>query len=437
MKKIFFILFLLSILCFKIKTSPQLKLNPDTIITNNNVVNYHDSIQNLNNEIREDNFNYIFKKEEITENLSQFKIDYISNIHNHISNKNYDLALEYLNKFFYLFSNDTQILSLREYLTNINKDTQLINYTGDIEILSFNPIISFPNSALDHKNSFASKVDENNITCNEFEKILLSLYEKNYILISSNLLNNYRDKTLLLPKNKKPLILILEDVEYNTKAHGSVERLILDNNNQIATYTPKQPINDRIGHNNDFITILEEFVNTHPSFSLNNARAAIVIDGSRGIFGYNTQKTNTTSKYQIKKVIELISILKTKGYTFISEGYQNSFTDEPMLFANSLNRWKEYIEPILESNTNIFFLNSPLKNSNKHTENLELLKSYHYSIIIGSEMDSKAKIIDDLLYLPARQINGKTLRYSQSNLMHLFDCEYVYDHINRHITYST
>ena len=250
------------------------------------------------------------------------------------------------------------------------------------------------------------------------------------------MLTNYEEKPLEIPKNKKPLILILEDVEYNTKHNGSVEKLILDNNNQIATYTPKRSINSRIGRNNDFITILDDFIFNHPSFSFNGAHATIVIDGSRGIFGYNTQKTNATSKYQIKKAIQIINVLRSNGYSFISEGYNTNFQDEPILFAKGLNLWEENIRDIIDSKSNIFFLNSPLKNETYHTENLNLLKSYNYRVLIGSEMDCHAKSLDCLIYLPARQINGKTLRYCQSNLSHLFDCEYVYDHINRHITFN-
>ena len=434
MKRILFVFFLLSIYFFNPFNCIVLNISPDTIITNNNVVNYQDKINQLNNEICNDNLNYLFKKEEINNNISSFKIEYISTINSYINSKNYELALEYLNTYFYLFCNDTQVLNLLEYLTTINKDASLITYSGDIEILSFNPIIAYPEMVLNKKNSSASKVDENNITCSEFEKILLSLYNKNYVLISSELLTI--NKQLEIPKNKKPLILILEDVEYNTKHNGSVEKLILDNNNQIATYTPKRSINSRIGHNNDFITILDDFILNHPSFSLNGAHATIAIDGSKGIFGYQTQKTNATSKYQIKKAIQIIKTLQSNGYSFISEGYNTNFQDEPILFAKGLNLWEENIRDIIDSVCNIFFLNSALKNETNHTENLNLLKSYNYSVIIGSEMNCCTKSLAGLTYLTARQINGKTLRYCHSNLSHLFDCEYVYDHINRHVTFN-
>ena len=151
----------------------------------------------------------------------------------------------------------------------------------------------------------------------------------------------------------------MEDCHYNSKANGCVDKLILDRNDKLSTYTPKRAINDRIHQDNDFITILENFVDTHPSFSFNNAKAIIVVDGSKGILGYNTQKTNATSKYEIKKAMEIINYLKNNGYTFASESYNSSIHAPSINFANGLNTWKNEIVPIL-GDTNIFFLNEIL-----------------------------------------------------------------------------
>ena len=65
MKRILFVFFLLLICCFSPFNYHILSLNPDTIITNNNVVNYQDKIHQLNDEIGNDGLNYLFKKEEI------------------------------------------------------------------------------------------------------------------------------------------------------------------------------------------------------------------------------------------------------------------------------------------------------------------------------------------------------------------------------------
>lgn len=423
-------------LCFLIPTTEAYCLispTSDTIITNNSTKNFYEILENINDEISEDPYNYTFKKEDILNNVLTFKTIFISTINNYINNKEYSLAQEFLNKYFYLFSDDLQVISLKEFLDKTIKKDNLVEYSGDIEILSFNPLIAYPKIVLNEKNSSAHKIDENNITTDEFKKILLSLYNKNYVLISPDL---QPDNQLLLPRNKKPLILVLEDVEYNTKTNGSVEKLIVNNNGEIASYTPKRSINDRIEYDKDFITILEQFVKQHPSFSHNNAKALIAIDGSKGIFGYNTAKSNATSKYQIKKAMEIITHLKNIGYTFISKGYGNGFNSPYINFASGLNSWESNVRPILDTKTNIYFLNSSFTISDDYEQKLELLKTYNYTVILGLEMTPKTEIIDGLKYLSVKQVNGKTLRYCQDSFLPLFDCEYVYDHINRHVTFN-
>ena len=422
-----------------IKTLP----NTDSIITNNNIKNSTQTLQETTNKIIEDSLNYSFNKEEINNNINSFKIDYINTINSYISSKDYSLALTFLNQYFYLFSNDTQINSLREYLIHEVNNQRYTPYSGEIEVLSFTPLIAYPKQAFSKNNSQSTKLDEEHITTDEFKKILLNLYEKNYILTSpQELINNTQNsqvKPMQLPPNKKPIILMLEDVEYNSKTNGCVDKLIIDRNNKISTYTPKRSINDRIHSDNDFITILEEFVSTHPTFSLNNAKATIIVDGSKGMFGYNTQKTNATSKYEIKKAIEIVNYLKNNGYTFASEGYNTNIQDSPVDFANGLNIWDNEITPIVGS-SNVFFLNANIATiSGDLSYQSELLNKYGYTLFIGLEMTNKYEFNKNLngLYLTAKQINGKTLRYSSDIFNHLFDSEKIYDHLNRVITFKS
>lgn len=415
----------------------------DSIITNNNHINHQQSLQDLTQEINEDSLNYTFKKDEILDSLNSFKIDFINTINEYISSNNYNAANQYFNTYIHLFEDDLQLQTLQKILSLESSKNNLVEYTGDIEVLSFKPLIAYPESVFNNKKSSSIKLDEQHITTDEFERILLNLYNKNYILISpSSLISNNTStgkQQLFIPKNKKPLILILEDVAYNSKTSGSVDKLLIDRNNQLSTYTPKRAINDRIHSNNDFITILENFVITHPSFSLNEAKAIIVVDGSQGIFGYHTQKTNATSKYEIKKAIEIINYLKNNGYSFASSGYNTDITDPIVSFASGLNSWENNITPII-GDSHIFFSDTNIKNlNNQHTEHFKILNNFNYSLFIGLDMESRFEYntLLNSLYLTAKPISGKTLRYSQHSLSHLFDCEKIYDHINRCIPYNT
>ena len=408
---------------------------PDTIITNNNIVNFIETIKNIENSVSEDNYNYTFKKQEIQENIESFKHEFILNINQLLSEKKYDTAISYFNEFEYLFKNDPQIISLKNQLLNHQKDGDLNHYNGNIEILSIAPIIAYPKLVFDGKNSESNRIDANHITISEFEKILLSLYENNYVLISPNMLYDKIDQDyIMLPQNKKPLLLILSDVTYESKSNGCVDKLILDNNNRIATYTPKLAITERIEYNKDFVTILEEFLHTHPSFSYNKAKALIIVDGSKGIFGYNTQKSNTTSNQNIKKAIRVINHLSSIGYSFASSGYNGNINNDKITFANALNTWKTDVLPYLNNSYNIYYSTIPY--SDLYESNISLLLDYKYNIIIGCDLDSDARDINGIYYFPSKVIGGNNLRDNQDKFSHLFNCEYVYDHINRYITYN-
>lgn len=409
-----------------------LALSPETIIANNEIINIDNILNNSDT--------YTFKMNEIKNQINNFKQNYIDNINTYINNQEWQNAKTYIEKYLNFFSSDIQILSLYKLVqSNLNTSSEQ-SFSGNIEVLSFKPLIAYPSTVLNTKNSFIEKLEENHITCNEFNNILLSLYEKNYILISPDVIfkNGELITDIKLPANKKPLILILEDVNYDTKSNGSVEKLIIDHSDKIATYTPKRSINDRIHSDNDFVTILENFVASHPSFSYNNAKAIIAVDGSKGIFGYDTAKTNATSKYQIKKASQIINYLKDHGYTFAASGYKHRISDSSIDFASALNSWNNEVKSIIDP-SNIFFLNANMDLIDEDKDyKFKLLRDYGFNFCIGLDMSNKF-IYSPLIngaYITAKQINGKTLRYSTDALSHLFSCEQVYDHVNRTITYS-
>lgn len=438
MKKIFiFTLISLSIfLSFCNFTIVNFIKTPDSIITNNDSINYYETINTISNNVSNDTLNYSFNRENIEKDIYKFKTFLIEEINSLLLNGNNILAKNLLEKYLFLYEKDEQLLTLKEHINSLVNQTNLVEYSGEIEALSFSPLISYPELIFNKLNPNLNKLDEKHITTSEFQKILFSLYEKNYVLISPKDIKVESNKiTTHIPKNKKPLIIFLDDVEYCTNKIGSVDKLILNDDNNIITYTPKRSIHDRIGHNNDFITILEQFIAEHPSFSHNNSKATIVVDGSNGIFGYNTQKTNATSKFQIKKATQIINHLKSIGYTFASEGYKHNASNNYLEFASGLNNWNNHIKNIVGEDTNIFHLNTTLNNFDNDTEKINLLKTYGFSVVVGFENSSKIARFEDFLYIPAKHIGGSSLRYLKGSFEHLFDSEFVYDHINRTIPY--
>ena len=119
------------------------------------------------------------------------------------------------------------------------------------------------------------------------------------------------NKKIKSPIGKKPLILSFDDVNYDSKKlhKGMVDKIILDDQNNFATLTT---LNGReiISYNNEFIPILEDFIKTHPDFSIRGAKGTINLTGYDGILGYRTSSNNKKNRSEeIKKVKPIIKKL--------------------------------------------------------------------------------------------------------------------------------
>lgn len=380
-----------------------------------------DQYISLNPLVKCDNpsLNYVYNKTDINNNLAKQKEQIIKSANELISNDKLNEALNLLKNS--IFCNEKQIVELLNIIETKQKQSSFKEYNGGVSVLMFEPIISFP-EVLKNNSNLSSSIDENHITINEFEKILLSLYERNYVLINPASIN----QKLYLPSGKQPIVLALKTAFYSAK-NGNVSKLILDDHNTLTTYTPKRSINDRLHHSNDFITLLNTFVDEHPTFSINGAKGLICIDGSNGILGYKTQKTNANSKFQVKKCMEVAGYLKENGWKFASLGYKYGVSESSVNFASGLSHWKEIVEPIVgETNIYCSCFDSILDDYKS-----SLLSSYeYYNFINIGQIKSDFAINSHL-------ICGKTLRQNSAELNTFFDCEKVYDHINRLTTFCS
>lgn len=335
------------------------------------------------------------------------------------------------------------ILSSIYVLGFSNIEIDEVEYNGEIEHLVFNTLMAFPDKALDPKNNLHSIYDESKITPTEFQNILEELYINDYVLIDINSLYKIENDTiqkerLFLPQNKKPIILSFDNISYKSSYQnlGSVDKIIIDRNNQLASYTTKKSIQDRVQYDNEFMLILEEFILYHPDFSYNNARGIMFLTGENGVLGYNTSSKNSTSKYERKRVSEVISKLKNLGWTFGSNNY--SYTEVNKIsdieFAKELSLWEKEIQSLVGS--------TPLyaypygKPSDSKTQKQMLLNNNYRIFFVTNNDSSSLDFNGDTLTMSRREINGTTLRNNSNQLSHLFNCNKVYDHINRTLTFN-
>lgn len=315
-------------------------------------------------------------------------------------------------------------------------------YNGDIVHLTFETLISFPDKALAPENNNNIQYDQTKVTPLEFERILKSLYKNNYMLINIDEIyleenDKFSQKQLKLRPDKKPIILSFNNVTYESSYQnmGSIDKIIIDRNNQFATYTTKKSIQDRIMHDNEFIPILESFINKHPDFSHHNARGIIFFTGEHGILGYETNQKNSTAKHEAKRVSEVISKLKSSGWKFGCNNYKYQHEDSitEIEFIKQLSLWKKEIEPLI-GQTQLYA--PPYGIASNDESKTRILLENGFNILFTNSTNCSIEFSETSILMNRIPINGNTLRNNKHELSHLFNCEEIYDHTNRNIPYE-
>ncbi len=407
MKK--FILFLYCFLFILIfTTQPTFAAPPDILSKQLNMNNQYQQVLDLidKNEYKQainsleqitdlDQLLIIYNNKKFNTLLKEYKNILINEVQQ-LSNNTF--ALNLLNSKYKYYKNDKTINLLIEQNKQYINSKNLVEYTGPIEHLYTHPLIAFPSVALNQKNPNHKDLDSNFLTTTEFTKIIHELYNNNYILIDIDSIycvenGTVKQKPLLLPQGKKPLILSFDNVNYTSKNKNSglIDKIILDRNKNIATYTSKQSIAKRVSYDNEFVTILESFIKDNPDFSFNGARGVICLTGHDGILGYSTQKSNATSRYEQKKALQVITKLKALGWKFANHSYfHNNINDmSDMEFAKDISNWKNEVLPLV-GKTNIFTAPyGKLQDENK-TLNYKhnLLIEEGYCLFLESSMDN-------------------------------------------------
>ena len=318
---------------------------------------------------------------------------------------------------------------------------ELYNYDGEIFSLSFNTLMAFPEKALGDNNNLSASFDESKITTTEFKNILYELYKNNYVLISTNQIidsKTLEQIPLKLPKNKKPILLVFDNVSYksNYQNLGEIDKIIIDRNNNLATYTTKKSIQDRVAYDNEFILILENFIKQFPDFSFNGAKGIIFLTGENGILGYNTNHKNASSKYESKRVSEVIKKLKSLGWQFGCNNYSykldSSLSD--MEFAKDLSLWNAEVSPLIGT-TNLYAY--PYGENDENSSKQELLITSGFKIFFECGDPNPIQKVSYTYHFHYYKINGKALRENTQILDKLFTCEKVYDYHYRTVPFKS
>lgn len=323
---------------------------------------------------------------------------------------------------------------------NVTQEEHLVPYNGPIEHIFFHPLIAYPELAFD--NDYMSKgYNDWFVTVKEFDKILDSLYKKNFILIDIHSIydekivngkHTFVKKDLLLPENKNPLIISIDDLNYYKYMiqNGNNHKLILDSNGNIATLSVTPEGETVTLYDNEIVPILDGFVKQHPDFSFHGAKGTIALTGYEGILGYRTNNLNSPNYESEKRdVLQVIQRMKNTGWSFSSHGYGHldANTVSYQSFVQDTQQWKKEVEPLVgPTSVYIYPFGSRVPTGSAKYQYL-LQSGFHVLCSVGPT--PHLQITPDSVMMDRRHIDGIALHSQKSLLLNLFDTNEVIDDV--------
>lgn len=284
--------------------------------------------------------------------------------------------------------------------------------------------------------SFSKNFKEKFLSIDEFQKILSQLYSNGYVLISfDDIIGQetlesgevvYTTKTLYLPQDKKPLLLTQFNVNYHQylidpdndgtpdkNGSGFASKLIIDENGEVACEYVDANGNNLVGAY-DMIPILNAFLEEHPDFSYNGARATIALTANEGLFGYRfdsgLEAQIGTAAYEAP-LKELIAKLRSQGYDFACYTYEDRLAGYANLTAAEIqlemDNWNTQVPRFL-GDLDIFVFaregDIAAPNTAYSGEKFEILENAGFGIFIGSCPDGNSWFMNEGSYVRMGQI---------------------------------
>ncbi|MCP4132683.1 MAG: hypothetical protein GY754_17085 [bacterium] len=294
---------------------------------------------------------------------------------------------------------------------------KLVPYDGVVKNIFFHTLIAYPERSFDG-DGYSNFFDRWYVTVKEFKEVLEKLYSSGYVLVNIQSIYSISQQNgnsiilkqpLMIPEGKKPLILSIDDVNYYpfTRGNGLIYKLVIDENDRIATLSLDPQGRTILRRDNEIIPILDTFIEKHPDFSHNGAKGIIGLTGFSGIFGYNTHKRNAREyPFEREQALSVVRNLKKNGWVFASHSYRHIHSARCTVdeFRYDTDRWNAEVRPLV-GDTNIFiFPFGELFGMN--SEKCAYLINNGFKLMMGVEDISKIYYNKSFVYLTRIPIDG-------------------------------
>ena len=303
----------------------------------------------------------------------------------------YEGAMKLLASYSGGLANHQELLNLYNgYKTALN-DLVVWDNLAQIPNLSFRTLVADLEKASADPNR-GSRYASRYITTEEFSRILNQLYENGYVLVSVTDFVTPSTKedgsvsvnriSIRLPKDKKPIILTQEGVNYYSHTEscgGFADRLIVNANGELTCV---------LGESEgayDLVPILNAFLEAHPDFSYEGARATIAVCGYEGLFGMDLSRTA-----EIQAVADK---LRSQGYDIACYTYADmEYADFGVAgLKEDMDKWFSQIVPILgQTDILAYPTGGDIKGQEAYSgSKYEALHEYGFRYFIGTSSDGK------------------------------------------------
>ncbi len=343
----------------------------------------------------------------------------------------YEKALEELALIDEHYQDDDRVISAKIEYQRLGN--QMVSFKDDVAHLSFKSLIVDKQRAFASDNDMAYYYNNWALTVEEFQKILQSLYERNYILVDVHELANrveaedgtinFAWNTLYIPKGKKPLVLSFTEANYYDfqKGDGFSSRMVLDEEGNVQNeYTDAE--GQTLTGAYDVVPLVDAFVEEHPDFSFCGAKGVVSVTGYEGVFGYGIETGGNTIK-------AIADRLKETGWQIACHGYGNSSMESELDYdglAEDLDDWDKKVKPLVGETDLLIYPYGEEVAPDTMKQVLLLEHGYKFFFGIWTTADF-IEVKNEYVRQTRRTLDGYDLYLYRDSLTDFFDAKEILD----------
>lgn len=300
-------------------------------------------------------------------------------------------------------------------------------------------------------------------TKEEFDKILESMYAKGFVLVQLRDIAyeitgedgkpKFTSGEIMLPPGKQPFVMSQDDVCYYEymKGDGFATKIVIGEDGKPTCEMPQEDGTVVTG-SFDLVPILNDFIEEHPDFSYQGAKAVLAFTGYNGILGYRTAASYGTAEYLAEnpgfdyekeraEATKVAEALKADGWELASHswGHRDMGSIKMENFIADTEKWENEVETLTgPCDTILFPFGSDIGNWMPYEQDNERFKYlYNKGFRYFCNVDSNqywVQIGENFMRQGRRNLDGFRMYYdlpetnpTKDHLSDLFDVSEVFD----------